>query len=146
MYAYGAYPPPPPPQQQESPTSRAAQAYQRALPSPDLLMSTAHYNPNALVSRRAFIAANQGLFGLGINGNQLLPPNFNAGQFGVTISSNITDRSISNAYNLDRDGINVDLRRYRPAYYAARWHRNNPGAIYPNYYPYRPYAAGEYIY
>lgn len=142
MYAYGAYPRPCFEPQQYQTVSR--QAYQRSLPSPDQLMSVGHLNPNSAVIRQSLAAGNIRNFGLGINGNPFLPANFNAGAFGQTISANTADRSISNAYNLDRDGIDVDYRRYRPAYYAARWDRNNPGAIYPNYYPYQPYYSGSY--
>lgn len=143
MYACGAYPPLPQ-NTSQSPTNRLAQSYQRALPSPEPLVTVGHNNINMPVARQTFAAGNAARFGLGVGGNPFLPANFNAGSFNLTRNANTTDRSISNAFNLDRDGIDVDLRRYRPAYYAARWERNNPGAIYPNYYPYLPYASGSY--
>lgn len=141
MYAYGAYPRPVT-QQTESPTSILARQYQRSLQTPEVLITPAHFNRAGIMSRRTFAAFNVGKLIAGVNGNPLLPAGFNAGAFNLTRLANTTDNSIANAYNLDRDGIDVDLRRFRPAYYGSSFH--DPGSIYPNYYPYRPYARGSY--
>lgn len=147
MYAYGAYPQRVRDEQFVSPTAQLAQRYNRALSNPNALVSTAAYNPNLLIASRSLARANAAQFGYGLGGSPFLPPTYGAGSYRNSLAFNTADNSVGNAYNLDREGINTDYRRFRPGYYSQgteAYSNPNPSAIHPAYYPYQPYGTGSY--
>lgn len=147
-YAYGAYPRIASDNTVVGPTLRLAQRYNRTLSNPNQIVVPGTSNSvNYNIAANSLAANNPAQFGSGLGGNSFTTPTFGAGAFNNTIAYNTADNSISNAYNLDRSGINYDFRRYRPGYYnpvptAPGLFR--PESLYPSPYPYQPYYAANY--